>query len=244
MKNLYYIAFLATFLITAQETMVPEIMNFPDISEQTVLKHSKIAEKYGAIEEAMEYGDGVETLSDTDRNFMIENEQLVLKGPFSTAAIGCDWYCAGGPNKVESSSVLTASKTTTYEALNAHDWDLKTAWATNKNKGIGEVLTFYFAPSEMLSVTHLKIYNGYQKSETTWKNNSRAKEMEVSINAKFLFTLQLEDTIKMQQFNIWERFSPANEDLVIALKITKIYPGEKYSDLCLSEVNFDGKGDH
>lgn len=223
-----------------QETLKPEIGNTPDISAAAVKKHNANLHRYEAI--GNKIGDG--SADQDDVAWYNDMEIDINTGPFSTSNAGCDWYCAGIIKSVEATSTLPVSSETNYEAVNLHDFDLRTTWATDVNGGVNASIKFCFPPSEILSVTHLEIYNGYQKSETAWKNNSRAKKMEVFINGKSTYFLELQDTIKMQRFHIGQQFSPKGEDLVIELKVLEVYKGGKYQDLCISEINFDGEGDH
>ena len=53
--------------------------------------------------------------------------------------------------------------------------------------------------------------------------------------------MDLNDTTASQRFEIEPIQSTIeNQDLVLTLEILEAYEGEKYTDLVISEINFDG----
>ncbi len=157
--------------------------------------------------------------------------------------IGCSWYCGGGPNKIESSSHLKAQNDLNYVPDNIHDFSLRTAWIEGKNgNGIGESVTYYFDRQSPL-VTKLMIYNGYMKTEQTWKNNGRVKTFKLYINSKPYAILNLQDTIAEQIYDI-SQFSDTTGIQSLTFEILAVYKGEKYEDIAISELIFDGTGVH
>ncbi|AXT59267.1 hypothetical protein D1816_02520 [Aquimarina sp. AD10] len=158
-------------------------------------------------------------------------------GP-KTQGIGCSWYCGGGPYKISSSSIL--KKNINYSDQNIHDFDLLTAWVPKSKNGIGESISFHFKANSP-RINTIEIYNGYVKTKKLWKNNSRAKKLKLKIDNKTIAILELEDTTASQRFEIQPIQSTIeNQDLVLTLEILESYEGEKYSDLVISEINFDG----
>ena len=240
MKYFTNIFLLMAFTVSAQQSLQPQIEANTDLWKVSA-EIQGILEKNKAIEEKMAVS-GVDSLTEEEETFLADNE--MVQSPFSTDVPGCSWYCAAAIQEVKSSSNLRSSQSNSYAPWNAHDFDLQTAWATDKNKGIGETLTFNFKPSEILTVNYLKFYNGYQKSKATFKNNSRVKRAALYINGKHKFNLELEDTEAAQLFELGKWFLQGEDKFTVALKILEIYPGEKYNDLCVSEINFDGEGDH
>lgn len=240
MKNLAYLLFFVVLSIKAQQSLQPHLEINPYLwsgNEDILL----ILERNKAIEKKMAVS-GVDSLTEEEKRFLAENE--MVQSPFSTDVPGCSWYCTASIQDVNSSSNLPDSKSNSYTAWNLHDFDLKTAWATNKNSGIGETIKINFKPSDILSVNYLKFYNGYQKSEASFKNNSRVKKAALYINGEHRFNLELNDIEAAQIFVLGKWFLEGAEKFTIELKILEIYPGEKYNDLCISEINFDGEGDH
>ncbi|QCX38217.1 hypothetical protein FF125_07150 [Aureibaculum algae] len=224
---------------TTEKIITPKLGKSHDISESGIKAYQKIQTKLNRIQNDYEKM-GSEGISKSDAVYLELHEMDTP--PNSTDTPGCSWYCAALINNVIASSTL--DKSDTYKAWNIHDFDLSNTWATNKNKGIGERITFVFGRTKTLSIHQIQIYNGYQKSESTWENNSRAKKLALSINGKQYAYLELEDVRNVQIFTIDAQKFLADTNLTFDLKIMEIYPGKKYDDLCISEINFDGAGDH
>ena len=158
-------------------------------------------------------------------------------GPM-TEGIGCSWYCGGGPYKISSSSILKDNPN--YSEQNIHDFDLFTGWVPKSKNGIGESISFHFK-AKSPRINAIIIYNGYTKTNELWKNNSRAKKVKLKIDNKTIAILYLEDKSASQRFEIEPISSTIeNQDLVLTLEIIESYEGEKYTDLVISEINFDG----
>jgi hypothetical protein len=180
-----------------------------------------------------------------EQRILFENELLYETGPYFTGELGCSWYCAAGPSKITSTSQLNSSKTNNYKPENIHDFDLRTAWVEGKsNYGVGEEIIIEFKLFPNLKVTHIDIFNGYSKNEKTWKENSRVKVFSLFVNNALLGHLNLEDTYKKQRFDIGSLGGDKDGKLILTLQIIEIYKGEKYMDTAISEINFDGTGDH
>ena len=162
-------------------------------------------------------------------------------GPM-TEGVGCSWYCGGGPYKISSSGILDNSKN--YSDQNIHDFDLLTGWVPKSKNGIGESISFHFK-AKSPRINAIVIYNGYIKTNELWKNNSRAKKIKLKIDNKTIAILELEDTTASQRFEIEPIQSTIeNQDLVLTLEILESYEGAKYTDLVISEINFDGLDVH
>lgn len=158
-------------------------------------------------------------------------------GPM-TQGVGCSWYCGGGPYKISSSSFL--NKNQNYSFQNIHDFDLLTGWVPESKNGIGESISFHFK-AKSPRINAIIIYNGYIKTNELWKNNSRAKKIKLKIDNKTIAILELDDTSASQRFEIEPLQSRIEDnDLVMTLEIIESYEGEKYTDLVISEINFDG----
>lgn len=158
-------------------------------------------------------------------------------GPL-TQTVACSWYCGGGPYKISSSSVLNDNPN--YSDQNIHDFDLLTAWVPKTKNGMGESINFHFK-AKSPRINAIIIYNGYIKTNELWKNNSRAKMIKLKIDNKTIAILELKDTTSSQRFEIKPIQSTIeNQDLVLTLEILESYEGEKYTDLVISEINFDG----
>lgn len=188
---------------------------------------------------------GADHLKGIDYINLSEQDQALLDsletyGPYTD--YGCSWYCGGGPNKVNATSYLETKNDKTYKPENAHDFNLLTAWIP-KN-AIGEKISFYFKPFDP-RVNAIHIYNGYIKYIDLWKKNARVAKFKLWINNKPIAILALEDVTNLQEFKIDPvRSEDTLQDLIITLEILEIYPGNKYNDVAISEINFDGLDVH
>jgi hypothetical protein len=166
--------------------------------------------------------------------------------------MGCSWYCGGGPKKVTASSFLKSQGENTYEAENAHDLNYKNAWVEGvSGYGIGEFLEYHFA-AQSPRINLIKVANGYVKSEAAWKNNSRVKKLKMYVDDQPYAILNLLDIRGEQRFEVPPIGRPRDEkgniaeteDWTIKFEILEIYKGDKYEDVVISEIFFDGLDVH
>ena len=150
---------------------------------------------------------------------------------------GCSWYCGGGTKDVTASSFLKSQGKNNYEPKNAHDLNYKNAWVEGvPGYGKGEYLLYHFSAGPR--ITEIIIVNGYVKSQAAWKNNSRVKKLKVYHNDKPFAIFNLEDKIANQGFKIEPMGGHA--DWTLKFEILDVYEGEKYDDVVISEIYFDG----
>lgn len=91
----------------------------------------------------------------------------------------------------------------------------------------------------------LYIYNGYIKNYDLFKANARVKTFRLYINNVPYAILELSDTTAQQSFKIEPvRSTIKNKDLVLTFEILEIYEGDKYKEVAVSEINFDGLDVH
>ena len=160
---------------------------------------------------------------------------------------GCSWYCGGGPRYVTASSFLEDKDSSKYQAQNAHDLNYKTAWVEGvKGDGVGEYLVYHFN-SVSPRITKIVVVNGYVKSESAWKNNSRVKTLKVYIDNEPYALLSLSDERSEQYFKLTTPIGndPAESDKngkewTIKFEILEVYKGDKYDDTVITEIYFDG----
>ena len=177
---------------------------------------------------------------------------------YSHDPIGCSWYCGGGPDSISASSYLKPTNATIeYLPQNAHDFSYKTAWVEGaKGYGIGEYITYHFR-RDSPRITQIYIANGYVKSEKAYRENSRVKKLKMYINDEPFAILNLEDWRVIQWFefepigrNPNESFDENEEELsnllrwTMKFEILEIYQGEKYDDVAISEIYFNGLDVH
>ncbi len=165
---------------------------------------------------------------------------------YETMGAECSWYCAGGPNKITASSFLKVNGKTDYIPDNIHDFSYKTVWAEGvKGYGISEYIQYHFQPNTT-QITEIRIANGYVKSDKAWFENSRVKTLNMYFNGEYYLTLELNDTKALQSFKLDKPVgtTKGEKDWVLKFEITDVYKGDKYDDVVISELFFDGVGDH
>ena len=166
------------------------------------------------------------------------------EGPL-TEGPGCSWYCGGGPYKISASSHLQTSGKNNYISENSHDFNLFTAWVPNTNDGvIGQSISYYFSPNSP-RINQIKIYNGYIKNSDLWAANARVSKFKLLINGQPKAILELLDLPSTQIFSIDPiNSTESNQDLIVTFEILEIYKGDKYDDVAISEINFNGLDVH
>lgn len=143
---------------------------------------------------------------------------------------GDDWVA------VRASSTLYTKNTSygTYAARNAWDKDPKTAWIEGKNDdGVGEWIDFSFYQSRVIQ--GIQIINGYAKSEGLYQANNRVKRVHLSFDDGTSFEAELNDGQIQPQLI---KFPTPKKTERVRLTILEVYPGTKYRDTCISEIEF------
>ena len=131
-----------------------------------------------------------------------------------------------------SSALIDKSGRYNYNASNLADADFNTAWAEGEDGyGIGEFIEF-----DVGRLLCLTIYNGYQKSIDSWKNNSRVKIFKVYLNNTPICFLELEDVMSGQSFDLGNLIQGGIEDVSLRFEISKVYSGNKWKDVCISDI--------
>lgn len=154
--------------------------------------------------------------------------------------VGLGWSDSYRIDSVFASSVLASQGKTTYGAEHVIDFK-PTAWVeATPGAGEGESISFRY---EKLSadepITNITIYNGFQKSESLYKKNSRVKVARLHVNGVPAYDLQLKDTMKGQSFSI--DITPKDGfPVLLKLQIMSVFPGEQYQDTAITEILFDG----
>jgi len=163
---------------------------------------------------------------------------------FSLGTAGCSWYCGNGdPIKITASSRLASQGANNYNEKNLHDFRANTPWVEGvQGYGIGEWVEYTFK-AQNPRITTIIILNGYNKSESAWKNNSRVKKLKLYIKGKPVAILNLEDTRCTQFFEI-DPVTDANKEWTMRFEIVDVYKGDKWDDTAISEIYFDGLDVH
>ena len=141
---------------------------------------------------------------------------------------------------IEATSTLK-SKNNAYDANHVYDNDPKTAWVEGVNgSGINEKLTlsdFGVGDYSSVLVDRIGIINGYAKSNDTFQNNNRVKQLKLELLASAddrsqEMIVDLQDKMDVQYIVI-------NNPIFLnslVLTILDVYKGKKYDDTCISEI--------
>ena len=134
---------------------------------------------------------------------------------------------------IGASSTLDPQGSNNYYVGNLVDYNYKTAWVEGKSDyGIGE----YFIVE---SINISTIYNGYQKSQKSWKSNSRVKKLKVYMNNEPICYLKLNDLMGAQRFNLPINNGDGDEpldDSKFKFEIVEIYKGDRWKDVAVTHV--------
>ncbi|WP_282074163.1 NADase-type glycan-binding domain-containing protein [Maribacter aquivivus] len=168
------------------------------------------------------------------------------------------------------SSALQPQNGNLYDYSSISDLSYATAWVEGvEGDGIGEYVEFSF-PAQHPRITTIKIANGYIKDKTTWKNNSRVRQLKVCVNNTEFAILNLKDVYAEQVFEIptigfeityrgynddgtsWYKYKDENGNTfksynkkiesgdTIRFEIISVYKGDKYDDTAITEIYFSG----
>jgi len=236
LNSLFFLFFLAGAFAQSWTDLYPRLGKSPDLSP-----------------EARRAFDRAKHLLDTQRydDLSAADQELVGRWERYTSIYdiiggGCSWYCAGGPEAVTASSALAPQGKNTYHGYHAHDLSLRYAWVEGvAGQGVGEYLEYRFHP-ESPRITHIKVYNGYVKSEKAWTANSRVKVLRLYVNGKPHARLHLSDTRAEQAFELPEPLGRLGkgQELRLRFEIEAVYSGERYEDTAITEIFFDGLDVH
>jgi hypothetical protein len=175
-----------------------------------------------------------------DVNLMGITDSVILNDLLKYDPVDMGWSDSHYIDSVFASSVLAPQGKTTYSPANCADFQT-TAWVEGSpSSGEHESISFIFdkfdADEPMTTIT---LYNGFQRSESLFKNNARIKTLRVSINGTLAYDLHLKDTMKGQMFPI--EVKPMDDyPITLTLEILAVYPGDKYTDAAITEIIFDG----
>ena len=144
--------------------------------------------------------------------------------------LGFSTCLMSGDAEVSASSFLKSQGSNSYRPNNMLDYNPLTAWVEGKSGyGIGQEITFEGDIPNM-------ILNGYQKSVSSYYNNSRVKTFKVFYNGRALCYLQLKDRMGEQSFdlpiNAWKGY--------LVFEIIDVYPGKKWKDTAISQFSRRG----
>ena len=143
----------------------------------------------------------------------------------------------GSPRRLEAararaSSTLAPASGIRYDAPLVLDGDRRTAWNEGvEGPGVGETITVRLR--ERSWVATIVVRNGYQKSDTTFLSNMRAKSVRLTTDDGSSFVITLQDDQGEQAVALPEPVL-ARE---LVFEVREVYPGERYEDLAISEIS-------
>lgn len=154
-------------------------------------------------------------------NLYSKDAQILLVPPQIVAA------------KVSASSTLNPELA--YDVMNLFDSRLEYSWSSN-GKSTGESIQLDFTSAQ--KITKIRIWNGYQRSDTHCQANSRAKVIELAGDHNYHEKITVQDIMGGQEIVLKKPFRGKS----LTLKFLEAYKGKSYADLVISELRFwDGK---
>ncbi|AZV79880.1 caspase family protein [Parasedimentitalea marina] len=157
--------------------------------------------------------------------------------PISLPRPNINWAkCVSGGSPVKHAricveSVLSSQAGNTYWPDNMIDHSNQTAWVEGvKGHGTGQRLLLEFDHPTVVS--GIDFINGYAKSHSSFKNNSRVESIRVSDSTQDWQRISLKDTPDWQSFQR-DGHSPVRW---IMFEIQSVYPGAKWADTAISEM--------
>ena len=135
--------------------------------------------------------------------------------------------------------VTTSTELKDYPAKNLTDGNFNTAWAA-KDNGINQSIEFDVPTKEALTFA---LYNGYLKSEETYYNNSRIKQARIDVYSDGKIVESRDYYFTDSKYHREADFIDMAEFITVSyhcdkIKITilDVYPGNKYNEVCISEI--------
>lgn len=137
------------------------------------------------------------------------------------------------PASVVATSELTPQAGSRYDAQNLLDGDGTTAWCEGTpDVGLGQEVQFQFAAP--VTLQRVSVVNGYGKGDR-FESNARARDVQVITSDRWSDVATLRDDHSVQDLPV-----PPTATTSYTVRIVSAYPGSRFSDLCLSDLDFYG----
>lgn len=120
------------------------------------------------------------------------------------------------------------------DASCAFDGDASSAWNSNNSRS-GQWLRVEWPQSQ--KIAGFTFVNGYAKDTEVWQNNSRVRLFSIYVNDEdYLGSFYLDDDNQTQFFPL----DGSIECTSLLFQFDETYAGDRYDDLCVTEIQFYG----
>jgi hypothetical protein len=92
-----------------------------------------------------------------------------------------------------------------------------------------------------VTLYQIALFNGWRKDYQTWKDYARIKKVSLTINDKPYAEITLDDTYKHQYIDVEKMKLDKTRRYRFRFRIMETYPGKKYEQVALSDLQFIGK---
>jgi LysM repeat protein len=141
---------------------------------------------------------------------------------------------------VSASSHLPTDHWGQYQSWMATDGALGTAWVEGvAGSGLGEWIELRFPGTVEIHAIRLDI--GYDKSADVFYKNNRIKRVTLVFSTGEQIELGFADKRGMQEISLARAPGPAIETTSVKVVIEEVFPGWKYDDTCLAEIEVWGR---
>lgn len=124
-----------------------------------------------------------------------------------------------------------------YPPTNMFDENYDNAWADGvSGEGVGETVWARWNCDGRCWVTGVAIRNGYQKTQSIYDKNSRPRDVVVNVNGT-AYSARLMDSRSGWQSILFDRPVVCEGEVQLTLTITSVYPGNRYQDTCITEID-------
>lgn len=135
------------------------------------------------------------------------------------------------PSSLSASSSFPPEDGVTYDAKNAADDKLATAWVEGEPGSAGAFITLDLGGSKQ--ITGLKVWGGLWASYKFWESGNRPKEIEVKFSDESTETFELADEMKVQEVKFKKPVSTSS----VRVRIKSVYSGSAWTDTGFSEIH-------
>jgi hypothetical protein len=146
---------------------------------------------------------------------------------------------------ISTTSKAEPSGGNTFEPKNLLDGNMKTCWMS-ATEGIYDNIELIVDLEEVDGVNkaqlnYIYFYTGWRKDLATWKEYSRIKKVTMSVNDLPYAEIQFENSYKLQSIDLDDFKIDRTRRCRIKFRIAEVYPGTKYKQVALSDIQLIGK---